>query len=144
MPLYNLDNKEIYMKPMTFRREEVVSDSGHQGTSAWLSHRISFLLLLPFTVWALFVMVPGLSHLFSVSQHIRQDVKEWVSVPLNGVPLVLWLFLLLYHAMLSVHTMIEDYIPVPWIQKICIILLKGISYALMGLVGIGILRLWLF
>jgi succinate dehydrogenase / fumarate reductase membrane anchor subunit len=83
--------------------------SAKSGVHHWLAQRISALLLLfliPWLVYAL-VTVAGTGH---------AGVVSFVSRPWNATLLVLTLLVLLYHGMLGLQVVIEDYVPLRWLE----------------------------
>ncbi len=77
--------------------------SSKSGLPHWRSQRITavaLLLLIPWLVWSL-LQLAGTGHVQAVS---------FVADPLNATLLILLLMCMLYHAMLGLQVIIEDYI----------------------------------
>jgi succinate dehydrogenase / fumarate reductase membrane anchor subunit len=77
--------------------------SAKAGVHHWMGQRISAVLLLLLIPWMLYALVNcvGSSHAETVS---------FVSRPLNASLLILSLLVLIYHAVLGLQTVIEDYV----------------------------------
>lgn len=77
--------------------------SAKDGTHHFWVQRISAVALIPLSLW----------FVFSVAQLAGGDyhaVRHWVHAPSVAVTLVLFLVAALYHSMLGVQVVIEDYI----------------------------------
>jgi succinate dehydrogenase / fumarate reductase, membrane anchor subunit len=77
--------------------------SAQSGVQHWLAQRISaamLLLLLPWLAYS-FLHLAGASH---------AQAQEFVAAPWNATLLLLALLLLLYHGMLGLQVVIEDYV----------------------------------
>jgi succinate dehydrogenase / fumarate reductase, membrane anchor subunit len=91
----------------TDRRKVEGLGSSHKGTGVWVKERVSSILLLPVTVWALWTVtrVEG----FGYDQLVR-----WLRLAtLNPVLLSLLVVLSVYHMHLGMRVVIEDYIHRP-------------------------------
>ncbi len=77
--------------------------SSKSGLPHWRTQRISalvLLLLIPWLVWSM-LQLAGSGH---------AEAAAYVSTPLNATLLILALLSMLYHAMLGLQVVIEDYI----------------------------------
>lgn len=77
--------------------------SAKDGVHHFWVQRVSAIALVPLALW----------FVFSVAQLSGADygmVKHWVSAPSVAVTLVLFLIAALYHSMLGVQVVVEDYI----------------------------------
>lgn len=77
--------------------------SAKDGVHHFWVQRVTALALIPLSLW----------FVFSVAQLAGGDytmVKHWVSAPSVAVALVLFLFAALYHSMLGLQVVVEDYI----------------------------------
>lgn len=108
--------------------------SCHEGTSHLIRHRISLIILMPLTVWALFYLLPQVAHFCCYSKNFSADIRQWVSVPLNGILLLAWFFCVVYHSTLCMQIIIEDYVATLGLRMACIFLLRAFSCGLVGLI----------
>ncbi|SFF55064.1 succinate dehydrogenase subunit D [Fontimonas thermophila] len=93
--------------------------SAKQGVHHFWAQRISALALIPLMLW----------FVFSVAQLATGPadfyaVRHWVSAPSVAVTLVLFLAAALYHSMLGVQVVIEDYIHAEGMKLTALVLSK--------------------
>ena len=77
--------------------------SAKSGVHHWLAQRTTALLLLALIPWALYALV-----VLAGSNHA--EAAGFVARPLNASLLILLLASLLYHAVLGLQVVIEDYV----------------------------------
>jgi succinate dehydrogenase / fumarate reductase membrane anchor subunit len=77
--------------------------SARSGTHHWLAQRISAVLLLFLMPWMIYALVCGIG-----STHA--ETIDFIARPLNSSLLILSLLVLLYHGMLGLQVVIEDYV----------------------------------
>ena len=77
--------------------------SAKEGSHHFWVQRLSALALIPLTLWFVFSVA-------DLSGGSYTGVLHWVQSPAVAVTLVLFLAALLYHSMLGVQVVIEDYI----------------------------------
>lgn len=77
--------------------------SAKDGTHHFWVQRVSAVALIPLGLWFVFSLasLPGASF---------EQVKWWVGYPAVAVTLVLFIAAALYHSMLGVQVVIEDYV----------------------------------
>ena len=77
--------------------------SAKDGTHHFWVQRVSAIALIPLTLWFIFSLasLPGASY---------AQVSWWVGYPAVAVTLVLFIAAALYHSMLGVQVVIEDYV----------------------------------
>lgn len=77
--------------------------SARSGSSNWRDERISAVLLLLLIPWLVYsiLQLAGSGH---------REAAAFVAEPLNATLLILLILCLLYHAMLGLQVVIEDYI----------------------------------
>ena len=56
-----------------------------------MRHRVSLVILIPLTLWALFVMIPEVGAFFCRTQNFSADVKQWIKMPSRSLLLILWM-----------------------------------------------------
>lgn len=83
--------------------------SAREGVAHWWAQRISAVLLVPLSIWFLWCLLPVLGQPYS-------DARIHVAQPLNAFLLLAFLLALIYHAMLGVQVVIEDYIHTRWLE----------------------------
>ena len=77
--------------------------SAKDGTHHFWVQRVSAVALVPLSLWFVFSLacLPGAGY---------EQVKWWVGYPAVAVTLVLFIAAALYHSMLGVQVVIEDYV----------------------------------
>ncbi|MEE9354668.1 MAG: succinate dehydrogenase, hydrophobic membrane anchor protein [Methylococcaceae bacterium] len=100
----------------------------------WLTQRIAAIILVPLSFWfaTLLLKLPDNSY---------QQMIDWLSSPLNLLCSLLWLVVGIYHAVLGMHEVLEDYIPTEWIKKWSIWVVNGIGIVLVLLGFVAIIRI---
>ena len=83
--------------------------SARQGSQDWWQQRVSAIALLPLSLW----LAVYLSILPNVNY---EEVLRWISIPWNTVLLLSFILLSLYHAMLGLQVVIEDYVHNDWMK----------------------------
>lgn len=95
--------------------------SSAHGSHHWLMQRLSAILMIPLFLWAAYFF-----HAVSTLQY--NEVLHVMKQPWNLVPLLLLLTTGLYHGMLGMQVVIEDYIScIKW-RTILILMLKLFTY----------------
>lgn len=77
--------------------------SAKDGTHHFWVQRVSAVALIPLSLWFVFSVA-------KLSGGDYEAVKYWVSYPSVAITLVLFLGATLYHSMLGVQVVIEDYV----------------------------------
>ena len=102
--------------------------SAKDGVHHFWVQRVTALALIPLSLW----------FVFSVAQLAGGDyhaVRHWVAAPSVAVALVLFLFAALYHSMLGIQVIIEDYITQEGL-KLATLLLSKFAHWAIGAAGI--------
>ena len=83
--------------------------SAKSGVHHWLAQRISAALLLLLIPWLVYALISnaGVGH---------ADAAAFVALPWNATLLILSLLVLLYHGMLGLQVVIEDYVHQRWLE----------------------------
>lgn len=102
--------------------------SAKEGTHHFWVQRVTAVALIPLTLWFVFSLaqLPAGSY---------EAVRWWVAAPSVAVALVLFLACALYHSMLGVQVVIEDYIAADG-TKIVALLLSKFAHTVAAVVGI--------
>lgn len=95
--------------------------SAKEGTNHWLAQRISAVLLAPLSVWFLVCFWPVLGQEYA-------DARVYIAQPLHAFLLLTFVLTLIYHALLGVQVVIEDYIHTRWLEVSLQIAIKLIAF----------------
>lgn len=96
--------------------------SAKEGTEHWWGQKLTAVALAPLTLW-LAVALLGLD----ISDF--GAVRAWIGSPLNAILLILLLVAGLYHSMLGLQVIVEDYVH-GGLKVITLIALKLVHWAL--------------
>lgn len=107
--------------------------SAKDGTHHWWMQRLSAIALALLGIWFVYsaIALVGASHAEAVA---------WVSQPLTAVLLALFVPVLLYHSMLGLQVVIEDYVHLEWLKFASLIVLKFAHYFIAAGVVFAVLR----
>lgn len=83
--------------------------SAKDGTSHWWMQRVSAVLLAPLSIWFLLCALP----LFGADY---ADARVWLAQPLNAFLILALVLAVIYHALLGVQVVVEDYIHTRWLE----------------------------
>ena len=81
--------------------------SAHTGTQHWWLQRITAIALLPLTLW----FVVSLS---ALAGQERENVIAWFGDPLSAIALSALVLVGIYHGVLGLQVIIEDYVHCEW------------------------------
>ena len=95
--------------------------SAREGVAHWWAQRVTAVLLLPLSIWFLSWVLPVLGQNYS-------DARVFVAQPLNAFLLLTFLLALIYHALLGVQVVIEDYIHTRWLEVGLQVAIKLIAF----------------
>jgi succinate dehydrogenase / fumarate reductase membrane anchor subunit len=128
---YDSSSADFYLKLGEFYCAEVKArglGSAKEGTHHFWVQRVTAVALIPLTLW----------FVFSLARLPVADfdaVTWWVHAPSVAVALVLFLACALYHSMLGVQVVIEDYVAAEG-TKIVALLLSKFVHTVAGVAGI--------
>lgn len=110
--------------------------SAKDGTGHFWSQRITGLALVPLVIW----FVAGL-----VGQvgGAHADFVDWIGRPVNTVLIVLTVVALMWHSMLGLQVVVEDYIHTGWAKLTVLITLSFTHIALGAAAVYAVLRIGL-
>lgn len=83
--------------------------SAKDGTSHWWMQRVTAVLLAPLSIWFLLCTLPLLGADYA-------DARVWLAQPLNSFLTLALVLALVYHALLGVQVVVEDYIHTRWLE----------------------------
>jgi len=95
--------------------------SAKSGTAHWFHQRVSALALIPLTAWLLYgvICLAGAGY---------QQAVEFVTSPFNTGALLFLIITVLYHGMLGLQVVIEDYVHHAALELTLQLLVKGCAY----------------
>lgn len=108
--------------------------SARRGVHHWYLQRATALLLLILIGWLLYAMV-------TLSGGGYEAATTFVSKPWNAAAAVLLAIAGLYHAMLGMQVVIEDYVHAPALELFLQFTVKALGYAVMAISVIYIIRI---
>jgi succinate dehydrogenase membrane anchor subunit len=107
--------------------------SAKEGVHHWWAQRISAIALIPLSLW----FVACIVFLIDVD---RATAIQWLGSPVTLGLMSLFLIALIYHAVLGLQVVIEDYIHA---KAAKLILLLAVQFAGFGLAAAGIIAMLL-
>jgi succinate dehydrogenase / fumarate reductase membrane anchor subunit len=108
--------------------------SAGEGVSHWWSQRVTAVALVLLGVWLIVALVrlPDLGY---------ATVTAWMAAPVNAVLLTLLLATMIYHSMLGVQVVVEDYVIHHGLKITIMLLLQFIHIVLAALGIFAVLRI---
>jgi succinate dehydrogenase / fumarate reductase membrane anchor subunit len=91
--------------------------SAKTGSHHWWYQRLTAVMMIPLTIWLIFF----------IKCAIRQDLSALITMiqkPYNIVPISVFVIAALYHGMLGMKVIIEDYISCSMLRIVFILLLQ--------------------
>lgn len=88
-----------------------------QGTHHWWMQRVTAIALIPLGLWFAIAIA-------SAANASYEQVIGWISSPLNTLLLISFIIAGLYHAMLGIQVVIEDYVQTTWLKISSILIMK--------------------
>ena len=108
--------------------------SAGEGVGHWWTQRVSSVALVLLGLWFVFSLVrmPDLSYV---------TVTAWIASPFNAVLLVLLIGTMIYHSLLGVQVVVEDYVSHHGAKIVTLLLLNFLHYVLTALGIFAVLRI---
>ena len=108
--------------------------SAKDGTDHWWVQRLSAIALVPLGVWLALSVA-------ALSGAEWREVADWLSSPLAGTAMILFVIVGFWHFKLGLQVVIEDYVHTES-SKITLLVLNTFGCAVLGLAGvIAVLKL---
>jgi succinate dehydrogenase / fumarate reductase membrane anchor subunit len=99
--------------------------SARGGTGHWFAQRASAMILVPLAAWLIYAII-------TLAGAEYDTARAFVAAPWNAGAFILLVLSLLYHAMLGLQVVIEDYVHTPWLEMSLLLAVRG--GALLGMV----------
>jgi succinate dehydrogenase / fumarate reductase membrane anchor subunit len=108
--------------------------SAGEGVGHWWTQRVTSVALVLLGLWFVFSLVrmPDVSYAV---------VTAWIASPVNAVLLALLIGTMVYHSMLGVQVVVEDYVSHHGAKIVTILLLNFLHYVLAALGIFAVLRI---
>ncbi len=107
--------------------------SAKEGVHHWYAQRASAVLLIFLVGWIIF-------SIFSLAGGGYEASAAFIASPVNGAFLGLLLIVVLYHAMLGLQVVIEDYVHNPAVEIVLYFITRAGAYVMMALGVVHILK----
>jgi len=108
--------------------------SAKEGVHHWYAQRASALMLIVLVGWLVFAMIR-----LSGADHAA--ASAFIGQPVNAAFLILLIVTLLYHAMLGLQVVIEDYVHQPVLEVVLYFLTRAGAFFGMAIGIIHVLKL---
>jgi succinate dehydrogenase / fumarate reductase membrane anchor subunit len=108
--------------------------SAKEGVHHWYAQRASAVLLIFLVAWLIYAVLSLAGGGYAAS-------RDFIAHPVNASFLGLLLVVVLYHAMLGLQVVIEDYVHRPAAEIVLYFVTRAGGYALMALGLVHILKL---
>jgi succinate dehydrogenase / fumarate reductase membrane anchor subunit len=108
--------------------------SAKEGVHHWYAQRASAVLLIFLVGWMVY-------SLFALAGSGYEASRDFIANPVNASFLGVLLVVVLYHAMLGLQVVIEDYVHHPVIEIVLYFITRAGAYILMALGVVHILKL---
>jgi len=108
--------------------------SAKSGVHHWYLQRASAILLILLTAWLVYALL-------TLAGAGYEEARMFLASPFNAACLALLLVALLYHAMLGLQVVIEDYVHRPVLEALLLLLSRAGAFFGMALGLIHILKI---
>lgn len=101
--------------------------SAKEGSGHWWAQRLTAVGLVPLTLWFVFALI-------GLPLENFDAIVNFVAAPLNSVLLILLLITLVYHSILGLQVVIEDY--VHGATKVIVLIVSQFGHVVLAVAGI--------
>lgn len=108
--------------------------SAKDGTMHWWMQRVTAVLLAPLSIWFLFCALPMLGAGYA-------DARVWVAQPLNAFLTLSLVLAVVYHALLGVQVVIEDYFHTRWLEVALLTAIRLIAFLAALATALAVVRI---
>jgi succinate dehydrogenase / fumarate reductase membrane anchor subunit len=108
--------------------------SAKDGTMHWWMQRVTAVLLAPLSIWFLFCGLPMLGAGYA-------DARVWVAQPLNAFLTLSLVLAVVYHALLGVQVVIEDYFHTRWLEVALLTAIRLIAFLAALATALAVVRI---
>jgi len=102
--------------------------SANDGLGHWWLQRLTAIGLIPLVLWFVISII-------SLAGQSHEQAVMWMSSPMHGILLSIFLVTSLYHANLGLQAVFEDYVQARWLQ-ISARVLVGFAAVFLGFSGV--------
>ena len=108
--------------------------SAKDGTTHWWMQRVTAVLLVPLSVWLLFCALPMIGAGYA-------DARVWLAQPLNAFLVLALALTVIYHALLGVQVVIEDYFHTRWLEVVLLTSIRLLAFLAALATALAIVRI---
>ena len=132
-PEYELREQHTESESNSLKKQEG-HGSAKEGVHHWYAQRASAVMLIFLVGWLIFSVVSLAGGGFEAS-------RAFIANPVNASFLGLLLIVVLYHAMLGLQVVIEDYVHHPVMEVVLYFITRAGAYVMMALGVVHIMKL---
>lgn len=108
--------------------------SAKDGTMHWWMQRVTAVLLVPLSLWLMFCALPMLGAGYA-------DARVWLAQPLNAFLILALALTVIYHALLGVQVVIEDYIHTRWVEVVLLTAIRLLAFLAALATALAVVRI---
>lgn len=108
--------------------------SAKDGTMHWWMQRVTAVLLVPLSLWLMFCALPMLGAGYA-------DARVWLAQPLNAFLILALALTVIYHALLGVQVVIEDYIHTRWVEIVLLTAIRLLAFLAALATALAVVRI---
>ncbi|HWS25245.1 MAG TPA: succinate dehydrogenase, hydrophobic membrane anchor protein [Xanthomonadales bacterium] len=108
--------------------------SAKDGTMHWWMQRVTAVLLVPLSIWLLFCALPMIGAGYA-------DARVWLAQPLNAFLILTLVLTVIYHALLGVQVVIEDYFHTRWLEVVLLTSIRLLAFLAALATSLAVVRI---